>query len=147
MGVEAAEFRRELEGLRFGREVFECGEDRGGRHLGRARSHEDVVDRMHLEEDARVADEAGGFDVIAMLCEDGADEGAEVGRAVDDQNTMAGLAVPSGRGRLTEKRDDGFLLGRERFKDSGEQSNLEDFRDKRRRCGEAYVAIALAQIG
>ena len=58
-GVEAAELRSELEGGGLGREVFERGENCGRGHLGRAGSDDDEVDGMDLEQDFRVADEAG----------------------------------------------------------------------------------------
>jgi hypothetical protein len=47
--------------------------------LRSAGADEDVVHVMELEEDASVANEAGGADFESMMGEDGAHESAEVG--------------------------------------------------------------------
>ena len=93
LGVEGAELRGELEGVGSGREVPERGENRDGWHLGRAGSDEDDVDGMDLEKDFRVADQARGVHIVAMLAEDDADEGAEIRREIDDQHATAGLVM------------------------------------------------------
>ena len=147
MGVEGAEFRRQLEGCGFGREGFERGEDGGSGHLRGAGTDEDVVDVVNLEEDAGVADEACGAHFVSMLGEDGADKGAEVGRAIDNEDAVAGLVVDGGRGWLMEEGQDGFLLGGVRLKDGGEHGDVEDFDDHGWGRGEADVAGAFTQIG
>jgi hypothetical protein len=146
MGVQGAEFRRELKGGGLGRDVFKRGQDGGGGHLRCARTDEDVVDRIEREKDAGVADEAGGADLVPVAMEHGADEGAEVGGAIDDEHAMSGMIVDTGRGRLAEKGEDRFLLAGVRVDDGVEHRELEDLRDECRLCGEADVATAFAEI-
>ena len=146
-GVEGAEFRRELEGGGLGRDGFERFEDRCGRHLGSAGTDEDVVDRIDGQQDARVADEAGGGDFIAVAAEDGADEGAEVGGAIDNEDTVTGLVVGVRRCGLAKEGQDGILFVRVGVDDGVKESDLEDFVDEGGRRGKADVAGALAEVG
>jgi hypothetical protein len=111
-----------------------------------ARTDEDVVDRIQREKDAGVADEACGADLVPVAMEHGADEGAEVGGAIDDKDAMSWLIVDARRGRLAEKGEDRFLLAGVRVDDGVEHRELEDLRDEGRLCGEADVATAFAEI-
>ena len=63
-------------------------EDVGG-DVGVAGADEEEVDGLGVEEGFGVAEGADGVDVEAVLGEDGADEGAEVGGAVDEEDAAA----------------------------------------------------------
>ena len=63
-------------------------EDVGG-DVGVAGANEEEVDGLGVEEGFGVAEGADGVDVEAVLGEDGADEGAEVGGAIDEEDAAA----------------------------------------------------------
>ena len=101
---------------------------------------------MNLEENAGVADEAGGADLVSTLGEDGADEGAEVGRTIDNKDAMAWVVMDGRRGGIAQEGEDGFLLGRVRVEDGREHSDLENLGDEGRGGGQADVSRAFAEV-
>ena len=61
--------------------------------VGVAGADEEVVGGLGDEEGFGVAEGGDGAEVEAVLGEDGADEGAEVGRAVDEEDAAAALLL------------------------------------------------------
>ncbi len=121
-------------------------EDVGG-EVEVAGADEEEVCGLGVEDGFGVAEEADGADVKAVLREDGADEGGEVGGAVDEEDAAAAGGCWLGGGGGFLEGGEGFVVGGQRFQDSREEGLVEEAGDESRGGGEAEVAPALAEGG
>ena len=130
MGVASLEIFAEVAGDGSGGSVAQVlGDDFGG-HVGVAGADEDVVYVIGAEEDFGVAEHAGGFDVEAVLGEDGADEGAEVGGGIDEQDAVAALLFGDLGGGFFEEGLERGLFGGVDLEDGVEHGLLQEVCDE-----------------
>jgi len=152
------EFLRGIEGVvRFevGAEMKDggVGGDGGetvGGHLGwelsAAGADEDVVGGVDAKEEFGVAEGAGGADVVSVLGEDGAGEGAEIGGGIEDEQAGASRCFRSSRVGAVVKGEDGFLFGCEARKD-GHSCEIEEVGDEGGSGREVNASAVLCEVG
>lgn len=125
------------------------GETVGG-HLGGklrvAGADEDVVGGVDAEEEFGVTEGAGGANVVSVLREDGAGEGAEVGGGVEDEQAGAAGCFRSSRVGAVVKGEDGFLFGREAA-ENGDAGEVEQVGDEGGSGCEVNAAAVFGEVG
>ena len=125
LGVADFEVVVQAERDGFGSERGEGLQGRLGWALEGSGADQDVVVGVGLEHDFGVAEEGKRADIEAVALQDGADEDAEVGGLVDDEDTRAALFGQSLGGTLAGEGEDGFLFGGENLEGAAEHGELE----------------------